>query len=73
MKNCDPTSKDVQEHILKCHGFLEELEDGDLEPAHSEEYSDMLGDTHAQNASVKVFMRVLKLQSKLLEWTLNVP
>ena len=66
---CDPTLEDVQEHILNCHVLLEELQDGELESAHSVEYSDVFRDTHAQQALVKVFMRLLQVRSKLLERT----
>ena len=68
---CDSTSEDVQEHILKCHVVLDQLQADEIEAAHFVEYNDVFGNTKVQKAAVKVFMRLLQVRSNLLEPTLN--
>ena len=46
---------------------LDDLQEKEFKNAHNIEYNHEFGDTHAQTAAVKVFMRLLQVRNKLLE------
>ena len=64
---CDSTSQDIQEHILKCHVILDQLQAEELKAAQFVEYKHVFGNTQEQKSVVMVFIRLLQVRSYLLE------